>query len=280
MFRFCFIGIAIFAVFNLNLAEEYESVETVDATQHLIPDSKPLQLIDPSSVKHFSILDVLTPKPLTSAIISSNVENASAKTLTNSSCLTLVLADNLKEHITPDNLEPVTVLLQHSLETCPGLKSTFEILQKMMDIKGMSIDEAIEFIQKLTIVQGNSEGQIEHETSDAESKDVSTSTIEDVHVENSKTSTSAPEIVTESTPEPETESSTLEAEAENEETNVEPSEEELEIDNTNPLDVIQSVVSMLENDPQFAPHLTESNEEDADNENSENESPIIHEPQH
>uniref|UniRef100_A0AC35FGJ5 Uncharacterized protein n=1 Tax=Panagrolaimus sp. PS1159 TaxID=55785 RepID=A0AC35FGJ5_9BILA len=274
MLRFWFTGIAIFAVFNLNLAEDYE---TVEATQHLIPDSKPLQLIDPSSsVKHFSIVDVLTPKPLTSELISSNVENASAKTtLTNSSCLTLVLADNLKEHITPDNLEPVTVLLQHSLETCPGLKSTFEILQKMMDIKGMSIDEAIEFIQKLTIVQGNSDG---HETSDDESKDVSTPTLEDSHVENSKTFTSAPEIVTESIPEAETESITMVNEDENEEeTNEEPFEE-LEIDNTNPLDVIQSVMSMLENDPQFAPHLTESHEEE--NENAENESPIIHEPQH
>uniref|UniRef100_A0AC35F240 Uncharacterized protein n=1 Tax=Panagrolaimus sp. PS1159 TaxID=55785 RepID=A0AC35F240_9BILA len=112
-----------------------------------------------------------------------------------------------------------------------------------------------------------------HETSDDESKDVSTPTLEDAHVENSETFTSAPEIVTESTPESETESITMVNEDENEEPF-----EELEIDNTNPLDVIQSVMSMLENDPQFAPHLTESNEEE--NENAENESPIIHESQH
>uniref|UniRef100_A0AC34GUS3 Uncharacterized protein n=1 Tax=Panagrolaimus sp. ES5 TaxID=591445 RepID=A0AC34GUS3_9BILA len=63
------------------------------------------------------------------------------------SCLILSISNILKEHISPENVNVITVLFQHSLESCPGLNSTFEILQKIMKIKEMNLEKALEFVQ-------------------------------------------------------------------------------------------------------------------------------------
>uniref|UniRef100_A0A914QGX7 Uncharacterized protein n=1 Tax=Panagrolaimus davidi TaxID=227884 RepID=A0A914QGX7_9BILA len=71
-----------------------------------------------------------------------------------SNCLIFAVADNLKEHLTTDNVKPVTVLLQHSIQTCPGLNSTFEVFQKIMGFKGLDFAGVMNFISSLKVHNG------------------------------------------------------------------------------------------------------------------------------
>uniref|UniRef100_A0A914P968 Uncharacterized protein n=1 Tax=Panagrolaimus davidi TaxID=227884 RepID=A0A914P968_9BILA len=71
-----------------------------------------------------------------------------------SNCLIFAVADNLKGHLTTDNVKPVTVLLQHSIQTCPGLNSTFEVFQKIMGFKGLDFAGVMNFISSLKVHNG------------------------------------------------------------------------------------------------------------------------------
>uniref|UniRef100_A0AC35F3L0 Uncharacterized protein n=1 Tax=Panagrolaimus sp. PS1159 TaxID=55785 RepID=A0AC35F3L0_9BILA len=74
-----------------------------------------------------------------------------------SNCLIFAVADNLKEHLTTDNVKPpVTILLQHSIQTCPGLNSTFEVFQKIMGFKGLDFAGVMNFISSFKVHNGTS----------------------------------------------------------------------------------------------------------------------------